>query len=1071
MTVKQYRSSGARDTGFSLAEILVAIGLFVVVVAITGTLIVKANQTTRTASGAAFTQAQMLDAVQRISREVAVSAPITFADATTLETVTIRDKNSVRTRFTYDSTSRQIRSKSSPLTALGQIVPQVDMATEYKVVAENITPSLDGAPLLTYFDAKSDPLLTTADQDTRDKIARVKINLNATVKGRATPLTMITSMGTPLSPSPIVGDPQPPLKCPDVTKVLTAVDPATPTIKASVVLTWPVQYGATSFDISRGPDWPVGNSRMGGFNQTGATLSDAGLDAGIDYKYQMVAKGPGDPSSVCEFVVDQVPATPVLSGVLIPPPDGVDGSLSWPAAVGATGYILQRDGATIPEYDGLPTSLTYVDPGLTRGVTYRYQVFATNASGSSLPSNVVPLTPTPSPLLLAGSTQRNTHTLTWVAVPEAVSYTLKRITGAPVLLYGPGPGLAFNDTGRPWNTLNDKYQAEYVNAAGTKILSNVVTLSTGPQPPPSAPTVRAYPLTYGQNLVSWLADSDSLRFVVSRSDTVGGTYTALATVYAPSTTYVDPAAALGGIKFYKVTAYNSVNPTPATTSPTGNQAMQFPATPVTYGFVAGGCASYQSGNCGDGTNHVAWTSGLGSTSYDLYNAWNNGAAVRLATNIVSLGYNHIGGSVRLGSLIDYYAVGVNACHTDVDDPQNPTACVSQNGPGGGVTPVRVKVYQRPPTPGVSVLAGYPNLATNLSRLSFVRNGDLNNPAGTKFCHLGTSYCQWALERSVDGLPWQGSVVLGEYFDAGTSTTSIDPYRSDASAGGYWGKIFDWRVRTWNPGGYSDYSAVDRTLTYPSPYGITDAAMVAGYKFSTNTNTPHTGSRIYSTDVTWGVSNGTGIAYRYQHDAGIPWTGFSGARSTPTSKVNPGTIYSHLIQAQANNGLIRTIGYNIQTAPATLRNMRARWQCKSGVWRIHYESVDTRPISGWAADAARWDLVGASSSGSNNSGTDGWHAILAGTAFAPNIVATGWYTGARPNLAGQGEYITVGNTHSTRGGVNRVYNYSITLSLGTVRGISMVFIGSCNTGSWKNVTDNTLNYPAGGIPRTLTGSNP
>jgi len=53
----------------------------------------------------------------------------------------------------------------------------------------------------------------------------------------------------------------------------------------------------------------------------------------------------------------------------------------------------------------------------------------------------------------------------------------------------------------------------------------------------------------------------------------------------------------------------------------------------------------------------------------------------------------------------------------------------------------------------------------------------------------------------------------------------------------------------------------------------------------------------------------------------------------------------------------------------------------------------------------------------------------------------------------------------------VHNYSITLSLGTVRGINAVFIGSCSGGSWNNVTDNTPNYPAGGIPRTLTASNP
>ena len=123
--MKRFRANTAKDMGYSLIEILVAITLFVIVAAITGAVIVQANQATRRASAAAITQSQLLDVVSRMTREVAIADPITFASPTKLETLSLRDGNNVRTQFEY--VGGEILSRTS--TALAPGIPaQLDAA-------------------------------------------------------------------------------------------------------------------------------------------------------------------------------------------------------------------------------------------------------------------------------------------------------------------------------------------------------------------------------------------------------------------------------------------------------------------------------------------------------------------------------------------------------------------------------------------------------------------------------------------------------------------------------------------------------------------------------------------------------------------------------------------------------------------------------------------------------------------------------------------------------------------------------------------------------------------------------
>ena len=72
-------------------------------------------------------------------------------------------------------------------------------------------------------------------------------------------------------------------------------------------------------------------------------------------------------------------------------------ALSWIAGdLTRTGYDIQRkttfDGTYVSIGTGTGTDISFTDSSVTVGTTYWYRVFATNANGTSIGSNVVKLT-------------------------------------------------------------------------------------------------------------------------------------------------------------------------------------------------------------------------------------------------------------------------------------------------------------------------------------------------------------------------------------------------------------------------------------------------------------------------------------------------------------------------------------------------------------------------------------------------------------------------------------------------------------------------------------------------------
>ena len=93
--------------------------------------------------------------------------------------------------------------------------------------------------------------------------------------------------------------------------------------------------------------------------------------------------------------VSSAPAAPTNITVT---PASLSLTVSWTSALSATSYSVLRSttpsGGFATIASGL-TSATYTDPGLTYGVTYYYEVTATNAIGTSSVSTVASGTPYP----------------------------------------------------------------------------------------------------------------------------------------------------------------------------------------------------------------------------------------------------------------------------------------------------------------------------------------------------------------------------------------------------------------------------------------------------------------------------------------------------------------------------------------------------------------------------------------------------------------------------------------------------------------------------------------------------
>ena len=165
---------------------------------------------------------------------------------------------------------------------------------------------------------------------------------------------------------------------------------------ARVTVSWSPVEGATGYRVFRGSNGVWGIAPVA--TTKGTTHTSHNLINGTTYSFTVAAYTNGGNGPLSPAVI----ATPLA------PPAGVTAAsgdqrvtLNWQPSVGATSYTIYRRFGGDVAYSPLVTGVMappFVDPGLTNGTRYYYQLRAFTAdaqSGLSASVSAVPLPPPP----------------------------------------------------------------------------------------------------------------------------------------------------------------------------------------------------------------------------------------------------------------------------------------------------------------------------------------------------------------------------------------------------------------------------------------------------------------------------------------------------------------------------------------------------------------------------------------------------------------------------------------------------------------------------------------------------
>jgi uncharacterized protein (DUF1800 family) len=384
--------------------------------------------------------------------------------------------------------------------------------------------------------------------------------------GLALGLTACGGGGSGDTTAPVV---VPPVVVPPVSQVVPPPVPSNVVAQATstqVILTWTSLANAASYEVRRA------SSSAGPFTLIGspsvATWTDSGLVNGLNYFYTVTAVNSGGSSAVAAPVT-ALPLDPVQAPVVPTAVNAVAGSgqanVSWSVVAGATSYQVKRSTVSGGPYALLASasSTSFLDGGLTNGVTYFYVVAAVGSAGTSAnsaqasasPLAVVQIPSTPTGLVgSAGNTQA---TLSWLVSAGATSYQVKRALSSvgPFVLVGSPSTNSYTEPGLT-NGTPYFYVVLAVNSAGASASSVPVSVTPAQAvQKPFAPTGVSAVAGNAQITLNWTSSAGASSYQVKRSLTGFSPFTFLAT---PSlTTFTDVGLTNGTTYYYAITAVNS----------------------------------------------------------------------------------------------------------------------------------------------------------------------------------------------------------------------------------------------------------------------------------------------------------------------------------------------------------------------------------------------------------------------------------------------------------------------------------------------------------------------------------
>jgi fibronectin type 3 domain-containing protein len=366
-----------------------------------------------------------------------------------------------------------------------------------------------------------------------------------------------------------------------------------------------------------------------------------------------------------------VPAAP--SNLTATAASGTEIDLTWTNnANNQTGFHIDRatDSAftqNLATQSAGATATSFVDSGLSLGITYFYRVRATNAAGESPNSNTASAT---TPTLPAAPTNAQVVKVTTSEVDLTWTNNATNATGIEVFRQKAAntfqliaslsaTATSLNDTGLVTALSAGTaytYHIDATNLAGpsTPASASVITITLAPTNLTATP---------GNNLVtlSWTAPTGAASYNVYRGTSAGGEGTTPIVTGITTTSYSDTTAVNGTTYFFKVTAVNGNAAPLANESAMSNEASATPALVAAPAAPTNLAATNSSPpNTVKAQVSLTWTASTGATSYNVYRALtaNGEGAAPLKTGLTSASFTDTG--LTFGTTYFYKVTAVNS---------------------------------------------------------------------------------------------------------------------------------------------------------------------------------------------------------------------------------------------------------------------------------------------------------------------------------------------------------------------------------------------------------------------------
>jgi acid phosphatase type 7 len=279
---------------------------------------------------------------------------------------------------------------------------------------------------------------------------------------------------------------------------LPLTPPAAPTAfaaaaesKTAIRLDWATASGATGYTLERSLDGATWAGVGAVLEGAAVSYTNTGLSAGTPYFYRLRASNADGVSAWVEASATTMPLTPppTPSNVAAVGSSATSITVTWSdSSPLETAFIIERsaNGGVFSVLATLPANTTsYVNTGLTTGVTYSYRVKATNSDGESAyagPVSASTLSAPAAPSGLSGrALSRTAIELTWTdnsanegafvvqRSSDRKSYTTIATVGANAVV--------FTDSTVAANK-SYYYRVQATNAVGSSTFSNVASVKT-----------------------------------------------------------------------------------------------------------------------------------------------------------------------------------------------------------------------------------------------------------------------------------------------------------------------------------------------------------------------------------------------------------------------------------------------------------------------------------------------------------------------------------------------------------------------------------------------------------------